>query len=254
MLKIRSLTMTAPQVRALLREAEAPGAGMSRHAVPIKPQPPIEGKRPKDPFYGASFGLCRSVADGVKMFSLNDYDRLPKHPTDWDLEGSVGVARDAGYRMHYRCPYAPGDMIAVKESWWTDEVTMKDGTTLPVIDYRADVGEDPADAWKSPAIMPRWASRVTLIVTNVEARRVKDTSDEHVEVSGAMNGLHDWDCAHPSETCGCGDISYQELFARFWDAQYGKRYPWSSNPWCWWLSFRPIARNVDDVVANREVA
>ena len=35
----RSLTMAAPQVRALLREAEAPGTGMSRHAVPIRPQP-----------------------------------------------------------------------------------------------------------------------------------------------------------------------------------------------------------------------
>lgn len=190
--KIRSLTMTTPQVRALLREAEAPGSGMSRHAVPVRKQPNKE-------------------CDVLVSSSISpQWEGGPPGVVFADSENWEAVT----CRELFWCPYAPGDMIYVRETPWA---------------IRGD--------W-IPSRMPRWASRLTLIVTDVQARRVQSIAEAEAMAMGVP------------QLAG----SYRCSLSREWEHRHGKRYPWSSDPWCWWLSFRPIARNVDDVVTDREVA
>ena len=174
----RPILFSGPMVRALLDGRKT----QTRRVV--KPQPPTE----RD-FRGATFGLDRAIADGVKMYSQNDYARLPKHPTDWSLIGSVGVARDAGFPLRYRCPYgAPGDRLWVKETHaivprtayaMSDGVqqTLKPGDDHDAAVYAAGWERSKPGRWRPSIHMPRWASRLTLTITDVRVQRLQDISE-----------------------------------------------------------------------------
>lgn len=241
--KIRSLAMTAAQVRALLREAEAPGSGMSRHAVPIKAQPNEE----------CGFLVSSSISPqreggpaGIVFADSNNWEAVT-------------------CREFFRCLYAPSDMIVCKETWFCGEYQFAPDAHDPpeppehALLYKADKPRN--TAWKSPATMPRWASRLTLIVTDVRAQRLQDISDDDAIAMGAYErGRIGDDPMHDRWTMADKGWRYATPFEAYredWDDRHGKRYPWDSNPWIWWLSFEVVARNVDDVVAemaNREVA
>lgn len=202
--QVRSLTMTAPQVRALIREAEAPGTGMSQVSVPWDPQP-------------------KSAPFQVEGNSSGDwYTADPNCPRHM-------------FNRRWRCPYAPGDMVYVCEDWAQPYSEERNYETF----YRADGEKDLV--WRFGKVMPRWASRLTLIVTDVQAMRVqKAISCAEAIAQGVPKPAN-------VLTIDCDTPDPRQAYGRIWNARHGKRYPWSSNPWCWWLSFRPIARNVDDV-------
>lgn len=97
--------------------------------------------------------------------------------------------------------------------------------------------------------MPRWASRLTLEVTDVRVQRLQDISeadafaegmDPVVECCGNQNG-YDGSC--------CGSPNYLtdpiEDFADLWDSLNAKRAPWESNPWVVAYTFEIHKRNID---------
>jgi hypothetical protein len=218
----RPILFSAPMVRALLDGRKT----QTRRVV--KPQPPTA----KD-FPHSVFGLSRSIADGVKMFSLDDAEHLPKHPTDWDLCGSVGVARDAGFPRRYRCPYgAPGDVLWVRE-------TLK--RAPDVWTYAADGAEVgwPARqglAGKTPNTvvsihMPRDACRLRLRITDVRVERLNDISEVDALAEGIPADLMEWD-GRPTTPV--------EGYASLWNHINGPG-SWDANPWVWAVSFERIS-------------
>ena len=74
-----------------------------------------------------------------------------------------------------RCPYDTGDVLAVRETWADNIAGCPNG-----ISYRADHIDPQGDGnanpikWKSAAIMPRWASRLSV---QVEAVGVEQTDN-----------------------------------------------------------------------------
>jgi len=107
----------------------------------------------------------------------------------WGAAAVAGNASCCRAEDTIRCPFgAPGDKLWVREAWaliWT-EYAPTDGQTIRDvphrIEYRADTqakypGEWPEDAgddeecprWRPSVHMPRWASRITLIVEDVWA-------------------------------------------------------------------------------------
>ncbi|MGY0790923.1 hypothetical protein ACW7BJ_16275 [Azospirillum argentinense] len=202
------IIFSAPMVRALL-------AGRKTQTRRIlKPQPP----KPED-FPGSVFGLSRAVADDVNMFSLNDYDRLPKHPTKWDLVGSVGVARAAGFPMEYNARYAVGDRLWVRENWaetWEKRPW-----------YRAtpEAGLHPVKP--IPSIhMPRWASRLTLVVEGVKVERLQDISEADAIAEGAEP------CANGywfDRTASLAGSDARGAFYCLWSHLHGAD-AWATNP------------------------
>jgi hypothetical protein len=87
--------------------------------------------------------------------------------------------------------------------------------------------------------MPRWASRITLEITDVRVHRLQDISEEDALAEGPGGGACYIGCYDQTST-------YWKLpapianFARLWDSINLKRCPWSSNPWLWALTFKEV--------------
>ena len=140
------------------------------------------------------------------------------------------------------CYAIPGEAQPVGSGWsrgdrlWVREVfaygwPVEGNHQLPecnqehAITYRAD-GNRPfgGGRWHSPIHMPRWASRLTLIVTDVRVQRLGDLTDEDAIAEGI------------DVTCG---LTPSVTYAILWDKINAKRgYPWKSNPWIVALTFR----------------
>lgn len=97
-------------------------------------------------------------------------------------------------------------------------------------------GESPC-RWRSPLFMPRWASRITLEVTDVRAERVQDISEGDCRAEGLR-----WDDIKNIRFCRDGLAStWRTAFLERWDALNAKRgHPWDSNPWVWVVTFRKL--------------
>jgi hypothetical protein len=82
--------------------------------------------------------------------------------------------------------------------------------------------------------MPRWASRITLEITEVRVQRLQDISEEDAKAEGV-------DSVSLADTPRQATLFYRDDFAQLWNKINGEKYPWSSNPWLWCLSFRRVA-------------
>ena len=90
--------------------------------------------------------------------------------------------------------------------------------------------------WRSPVLMPRWASRITLKVNRVRVERVQDISYGDIKAEGldVPNALeNDPQCLVER----IGEMATED-FEKLWDSINAKRgYGWDSNPWVWVVDF-----------------
>jgi hypothetical protein len=189
------------------------------------------------------------------------------------------------------CPYGvPGDSLWVKETWhpraarsdWDLDIryaadgeirTIKDGEfgerdwTMPKAAATGNV---------SPLFMPRWASRLTLTITEVRVERLQDITEADAIAEGLYRSLpddtdRDWFIAYTEEQNGSPPTpaewdafnagvwmvpgvpqgwgrtpaerrrdtwgpSPQFCYRLLWDHIHG-RGSWAANPWVWVLTF-----------------
>ncbi|MFN4296750.1 MAG: hypothetical protein ACK4FB_07890 [Brevundimonas sp.] len=137
-----------------------------------------------------------------------------------------------------RCPYGvPGDRLYVRETWKPHSTFagMKPrDVPKSRIFYQADDTYAPSNTpWKPGIHMPRWASRLTLEITDVRAERLQAISEADAEAEGVE---------HP----GVKDVvppgawwSPRDGYARLWEYINGPG-SWDANPWVWAVSFKVI--------------
>jgi hypothetical protein len=147
-------------------------------------------------------------------------------------------------------PYALGDRLWVRETFWHDEYGLR---------YRAD-GHISPFGWKPSTQMPRTASRLTLVVTDARVQRVQEITDEDALAEGATekkwtnesdqhrSGWHmDWPLNEPER--GWHDImlgSPRWAFANLWNTMNLKRgHDWTANPWVVAVTFGARQGNID---------
>lgn len=134
-------------------------------------------------------------------------------------------------------PYAPGDRLWVREACHIDG----DQTT-----YRADMpaGCDTRGwGWKTSIFMPRWASRLTLTVTDVRVQRVREISEADAAAEGADYRTERGKAEIPGLTA-------KAQFEVIWDDINGERgFGWDANPWVVALTFDVHRCNIDDMGA-----
>ena len=141
------------------------------------------------------------------------------------------------------CPYGvPDDRLYVRETWriitgiYVPSVEFKDGTTIaPEFDDLSALPKNWQDTkWRPSIHMPRWASRITLEVTDVRVQRVQEITEHDVVAEGL-------ELIELPNSGGC-DADYAG-FRTLWDSINDKRgFGWDTNPWVWAVSFRKVER------------
>lgn len=151
----------------------------------------------------------------------------------------------------------PGDILWVRESHAitsTDAGTVnvayaeRSGKPLGVTDGGCNVIYVPpevqrwaqdhiSDRWRPSIFMPRWASRITLEVTEVRCQRLNEISEEDAKAEGALAA----DLATGRECLDPKMGSYRLHFQNIWESINGKTHPWQSNPWVWAYTFKQVA-------------
>jgi hypothetical protein len=166
------------------------------------------------------------------------------------------------------CPYGkPGERLWVRETW--ADGSYRDPDWACCVAYRADnsgmnylckEGDEPVcldtpcklrpegvSRWRPSIFMPRWASRITLEVTDVRAERLQDISDVDAINEGVLMLGDDWlygafpDYADKLRATISGTKpplgpSPRMRYAKLWEQINGPD-SWSANPWVWAVEF-----------------
>lgn len=227
----KPILFSAPMIRALLSGAKTQTRRM------LRPQPePHEWQ-------------------GMRGYSLewrNPHDfmwllvhRIPQNP--------VPIGR------RFRCPYgAPGDLLWVRETWQAADgnkraarIVSQPRPDFGWVEYAATCDDCPS-RWRPSIHMPRWASRLTLRITDVRVQRLQDISEkdaiaEGVEGAFVEDGRYWRNYGLSDEEAACSPMLNfpTESFRTLWESINGKG-SWGTNPWVWALTFDVLRGNVDE--------
>ena len=209
-------------------------------------------------------------------------------PPEWALfwkENADGLSPEG---LAQRCPYGkPGDLLWCRETWRSPGdrriayqadgrcgAMIGDGAGGHLFWYHGwllgaegrgerlgdTFGESMyGDRWKPSIHMPRWASRLTLELTQVWVERKRDISVEDAVAEGiepVLTGTGEqcgWlNYLHAGEGTGyCTDPC--DSYATLTDSINGPG-SWAANDWVWALSFLVHQQNVDAFLATKETA
>lgn len=152
---------------------------------------------------------------------------------------------------------AVGDRLYVREHWRTgganDHLAPRD---LPPewahpIEFYADQTDVRNGRFRQGMHMPRWASRLTLTVTDVRVERLQDCSEHDAWAEGCTKGEPD-DAGgfFPAEELDPSGIGYRgwdnarDWYADLWDQINGEG-SWDANPWVAAYTFTVERGNID---------
>jgi hypothetical protein len=186
-------------------------------------------------------------------------DVLPmRTPGEWV---TLNVRDDASPQNNkggmIRCRFGvPGDQLWVRETWalvspeqvgdarWYElrnnhpsrlhpDSNEMDGVAAVI--YRTDWDDfdfgKGYQGWRSSLFMPRWASRITLEVTDVRVQRVQDIRDADAQAEGVPK-LYRTPKWLPNEA--------RSQFIDLWGEINGKKHPWAENPYVWAITFKRL--------------
>lgn len=213
-----------------------------------------------------SGGMVRSIIEGEKTQTR----RLVEHVLGIGRVTDFGTSNTKGYNWTFRdklylrchdlrhdglmrrCPYGQkGDRLWVREKWAAphrfDHLPPK---LIPINTSYHYAATETLDGllWRPSIHMPRWASRITLEITDVRVERLQDIGEANAKAEGAVDWFLDLNGSQQCDAfCNASvplDAAKQEpsahdCFIMLWDSLNFKRAPWKSNPWVWMVEFRP---------------
>jgi hypothetical protein len=232
----RPIIFSAPMVRALLD-----GRKTQTRRV-LKPQPELN-----------EAGLWRYPPDSACVGGPKKWVKRFGGFCQTDAEGLKDFLTPIGTRTFL--PYAIGDRLYVREAHAlvpSSAYRMSEGVPYAVNQDDPDRAcvyregwerSSPGTGWRPSIHMPRWASRLTLTVTDVRVHRLADDimlGDCWAE--GCMTGrdLYGADAIPKG-----ADLPFEE-FRDLWNSIHGPD-AWATNPWVVALTFTVARENIDRV-------
>ncbi|EDF7621138.1 hypothetical protein B2E57_23690 [Salmonella enterica] len=192
--------------------------------------------------------MVRAILDGRKTQT--------RRPFNWKRQPAMEMAErddgslwpwaedcERGGDIWFACPYGEiGDRIWVRETFRVHSRA----TDVATLVYRASVRNSwteqthrvpvavcnkPAtpEKWSPSIHMPRWASRITLEITDVRVERLRDLSEEDAKSEGII----------PSAGGVLPGWEYRINFRDLWMDIYGTD-NWEANPWVWVIEFKRV--------------
>lgn len=159
-----------------------------------------------------------------------------------------------------RCPYGkPGDLLWVRETWqvrgfaFGKPISETRIAAPSAFHYRAT--DDGAwkpywGVWRPSIFMPRWASRITLEITDIRVERLQEIKETDAIAEGLVQSAQFPDrYMTPAGDYAVPVVAYQRL----WESINGAT-SWNANPWVWVLTFRVHKSNLDTFIASRSEA
>ena len=196
-----------------------------------------------------------------------------------DTRGYDWHFRDAEMRWHdlryeellKRLPHQVGDRLWVREAWRThvayEDLAPRDMGGEEPIRYEADgyletwgwPFMDAPGRYRQGMHMPRWASRTTLVVTDVRVQRLQEISEEDAIAEGVEK--IDYDGNDPRYMGEYGWRDYRDhphaevpfkkpidSFRTLWDSLNAARgYGWGQNPWVTATTYTVHRCNIDQI-------
>ncbi|RVJ26624.1 hypothetical protein [Sinorhizobium medicae] len=147
--------------------------------------------------------------------------------------------------------FAVGDQLWVRETWQglsfgdyqptkNSQCEVRYAATDPCADLDADARGYP---WRPSIFMPPWASRLTLIVTDVSVERLQDISEADAIAEGIERSKDFPDrFMTPAGDYAVPIVAYQRL----WESINGPG-SWEANPWVAAYTFTVIKQNIDQI-------
>lgn len=218
----RSIILKDFEVRAFIEGRKT----MKR--IALKPQPNmLNGGHPFNNGRGSY-----STEKGWKRYPISKGGRL------WTKERVRAVDDDNtfGHQVEYM---ADGHRVTVAE--YGDVFSDAYGDWWNLLAYRSDDPDLTGGKVVQPQHMPRWASRLTLIVEDVKVERLQDISEEDARAEGVF--------VPEAQYAQQGSRAPVFAFAAKWEEANGAG-SWESNPWCAAYTFRPILKNIDAISMN----
>jgi hypothetical protein len=186
---------------------------------------------------------------------------LPYEPWWVDDDGKL-LAQDEAGEFHpaeqAMAPYGgPGDRLWVRETWapWSEHIEER-GEADAIEDarkqmpwacivYRADAngGHVNVKKWRPSIFLPRWASRMSLDVSDVRIERLQAITPEDILAEGVVARAHhdpNLGKCPVSSFDGKAYVDLRSLWAAGWDSINGKKdgCAWADNPWVWRVAFK----------------
>lgn len=147
----------------------------------------------------------------------------------------------------------PGDRLWTRETWKPHALyahTKPRDIPPSTVFYRADDQYAPSNTkWVSPIHMPRWASRLTLVVTATKIERLQEISAKDCLAEGIppITEQSFWNPPIPAEPNL--PAIYRGAFACLWAEIHGPD-SWDANPEVVALTFRVVRANIDSAEAR----
>jgi len=150
-----------------------------------------------------------------------------------------------GVRRRYSCPYGnPGDRLWVRERfrYYYDEPDLWDCIQYADKSLMKPEGLDDYEGhrfsdrcavdsrWRSPIHMPRWASRITLAITDVRVDLLTSITRDDARAEGVTDAQAEAGDGYD------GNDGSTAAFAALWESIYGPD-SWTANPWVWVVEF-----------------
>jgi hypothetical protein len=219
--------------------------------------------------------MVRALLDGRKSQTRRVLKPQPALSYIVPCDERLGWFGDEEGECNFRVPYAPGDRLYVREAhslhcahgqdfprggydhgerWgpWSGLPIAVSPDKTQVAYYREGFDRSGPPRWRPSIHMPRWASRLTLIVTDVRVQRLCSISEADAEAEGieARLGYHDEDVFKNYGTGldFSGGGAARASFKTLWNSLHGPD-AWAANPWVVAVSFDVQHGNIAEVTA-----
>lgn len=237
-MKATPLLFKAEMIQALLREIKNPGTGktMTRRSCKEMNRWVNQDCREVRLIDGDWYHFLKSATAPLSKL------RLPrKGDLIWCKETARVGSLSANYENQSKSRYSIEYKADGASPMFSGELP---GKWFPSKSHNSDGSL----RWHPSIFMPRWASRITLLIEDVRVERLQDITWKDA-VSEGIKGIGTVDLG----TCKYVRNTHMVLdeFQDLWKSINGEE-SWNSNPHVVVRTFKPILANVDAVIENPE--